>query len=301
MKQLYHVHDWDQHQHYKDRCPPWIKLHRGLLETRKFAKLSMRRRGLLVQLWLLASEDNGNFTADIRDLQFRLRTKDIKQADLDALLESGLIDRGERPTDENMSWASRYIPRQIKEAVLERDGGVCTACGATENVEFDHIIPVSHGGESIEENLQLLCRSCNRKKRVRSTCYADSDLRSLEERRDRGETETEESKKNVCPEPEASGPPVILLPTNRNGDEYPVTEQQLEQWCECYPGVDIRIQLGKMRGWLLSNDTRRKTERGMPRFITNWLGREQDRARASPRQHKSRAERVRELEGLGET
>lgn len=30
--------------------------------------------------------------------------------------------------------------------------------------EFDHIIPLVKGGPDIEENLQLVCRSCNRKK-----------------------------------------------------------------------------------------------------------------------------------------
>ncbi len=32
-----------------------------------------------------------------------------------------------------------------------------------------------------------------------------------------------------------------------------------------------------MRGWLLSNKDRRKTRRGISRFITSWLSREQDR------------------------
>ena len=36
-----------------------------------------------------------------------------------------------------------------------------TRCSCTQNLEFDHIYPHALGGESIEENLRLLCRSHN--------------------------------------------------------------------------------------------------------------------------------------------
>lgn len=80
-----------------------------------------------------------------------------------------------------------------------------------------------------------------------------------------------------CTEPEAgSAPPVVELPLN-DGSEYGVTEEQCREWAELYPSVDVLQQLRNMRGWLLSNKERRKTRRGINRFITNWLSREQDR------------------------
>ena len=36
-----------------------------------------------------------------------------------------------------------------------------------------------------------------------------------------------------------------------------------------------------MRGWLMANPDRRKTKRGISRFINNWLSREQDKGRIS--------------------
>ena len=33
----------------------------------------------------------------------------------------------------------------------------------------------------------------------------------------------------------------------------------------------------KMRGWCLGNPKRRKTRYGIKRFVTSWLGKEQDR------------------------
>ena len=56
------------------------------------------------------------------------------------------------------------IPKDVQMFVWQRDGGHCVQCGSNENLEFDHIIPVSMGGSSTARNIQLLCESCNRSK-----------------------------------------------------------------------------------------------------------------------------------------
>lgn len=59
---------------------------------------------------------------------------------------------------------SRYIPQEIREAVLARDGYRCVKCGSTQYLEVDHILPYSLGGTNELSNLQTLCRKCNSEK-----------------------------------------------------------------------------------------------------------------------------------------
>lgn len=58
----------------------------------------------------------------------------------------------------------RDISDRLKVRVLIRDGNRCRLCGATvtgDNIHFDHIRPWSQGGETIVENIQVLCAKHN--------------------------------------------------------------------------------------------------------------------------------------------
>jgi hypothetical protein len=58
----------------------------------------------------------------------------------------------------------RRISQDVKIAVSARDGGRCRQCGSTQQLHFDHVIPVSRGGANTVANIQLLCGPCNRAK-----------------------------------------------------------------------------------------------------------------------------------------
>ena len=61
----------------------------------------------------------------------------------------------------------RYIPRYIMLRVVRRDNSQCQMCGKAlldNEIEFDHLIPISKGGSSEEHNLRVSCFDCNRNK-----------------------------------------------------------------------------------------------------------------------------------------
>ena len=65
--------NWAVFQHYKDRCPPWIKLHRDLLNDRVYMGLPLASKAIAPLMWLLASESkNGHFDGSLDELVFRL-------------------------------------------------------------------------------------------------------------------------------------------------------------------------------------------------------------------------------------
>ena len=69
-------------------------------------------------------------------------------------------------------WNSLFVeekrPRNptqaTKHIVYARDNGRCVICKSTQDLEYDHIWPYSKGGDREPNNIQLLCRKCNRSK-----------------------------------------------------------------------------------------------------------------------------------------
>ena len=78
------IKNWKKFQHFKDRRPPWIKLHREILEQRDINTISDRAFRLLVNLWVLASDDKemvGNLP-EISDIAWKLRKSEKEIAEL---------------------------------------------------------------------------------------------------------------------------------------------------------------------------------------------------------------------------
>lgn len=94
--------------------------------------------------------------------------------------------------------------------------------------------------------------------------------------------------KTSCSEP--SGPlakvEAIILNT---GQEWLPTHGQVEEWTRLYPAVDIKAAFREIRAWCIANPTKRKTPRGVMRFINSWLSKAQNSTPPPPRsgpQHK---------------
>ena len=60
-----------------------------------------------------------------------------------------------------------YIPKEVRDVVIERGAGRCEYCLIKESDTFvgcqiDHIISEKHNGQTVEENLAYACAYCNR-------------------------------------------------------------------------------------------------------------------------------------------
>jgi hypothetical protein len=83
------VRNWAKFQHYKDRNPPWIKLHFELLSSRDWVMLDDAGKLLAVACMLIASRNEGKVPCDP---DYISRVAYIKRVNFKPLIECGFLD-----------------------------------------------------------------------------------------------------------------------------------------------------------------------------------------------------------------
>jgi hypothetical protein len=108
---------WERFQHYKDRSPSWIKLHRQLLDDYEFHCLPVASRALAPLLWLLASEyRDGQIVGSVKQIAFRLHMAEPDfVAALDPLIQAGFFSI-ENDVDECKQAASTLLAPCLHDA-----------------------------------------------------------------------------------------------------------------------------------------------------------------------------------------
>jgi hypothetical protein len=86
----FQVRNWSKFQHYKNRNPPWIKLHTGLLENYEFASLQDASKLLAMCIWLLAARSDNKMPADPDWIKSKCNLK--TKPDLGPLFDGGFIE-----------------------------------------------------------------------------------------------------------------------------------------------------------------------------------------------------------------
>lgn len=115
----------------------------------------------------------------------------------------------------------------------------------------------------------------------------DKDLTTNKNNKEYKNDKEGKKKEYICPEPGIPAPDCseIFLPLV-DGTFYNVPLQKIRNWEAAFPAVDAMHELKKMLTWLDSNQTKRKTARGIERFINNWLSRTQDNGGSKQEIHK---------------
>ena len=216
-------------------------------------------------------------------------------------------------TSVNDWYLRRFIPLEMKVQLLNRDNFKCQICGkyvtscrdarrfvklGSGLYHIDHIVPVVQGGRATMENLRVTCPECNLKRHKLFT-FKDlleetqnntaesfspqvaADCGELPPRaRGRGiQSNPIQSESEDSTEPQA---PSVLTLTLNDGSEYPITQENIDEWKTAFPNVDVVQQLHAMKLWCKDNPKKRKTKTGIRRFVTSWLDREQNRGGYKP-------------------
>ncbi len=120
---------------------------------------STEREGAIFWIYQNCLYDtSGNYTLEQRKLLI------LEYADKERQKFEKLKLKFESDSAKEIKYDRPRIPEEIRISVWRRDQGKCAQCGSRENLEYDHIIPVSKGGSTTIRNIELLCEKCNREK-----------------------------------------------------------------------------------------------------------------------------------------
>lgn len=86
------VANWGKFQHYRDRNPPWIKLHTSLLDDYDYQKLNDRAKWQLLSIWLMAARQD-NRIPDDRSWIASILHISPEDLELELLVDSGWLER----------------------------------------------------------------------------------------------------------------------------------------------------------------------------------------------------------------
>lgn len=116
-------------------------------------------------------------------------------------------------------------------------------------------------------------------KRIASAWQSHSDPIAVKERKgkEKKEEDSSESKTSFGSKPEET--PILVFKTNGNTKEWPLTQSLVETLQKAFPGLDIQGACRRAWGWCEANPQRRKTARGMGKFLFSWMGRENDKGK----------------------
>ena len=252
-----------------------------IIDSDAFTEMPLSSQALYFHL-LLRADDDG-FLNNAKKI---MRNVGANQNDYDMLLMKRFIIQFDEGVCVIKHWlihnyirSDRYKPTQYIE---EKDMLSIKENGAYQLIKSDNDLPEGNQTTSIG------IPNDNQK---RTTCDTNDTILLTRETQVRlgkdriGKVSIESSINTACPEPEEPAPDreqVISLTLN-DRSEFWIYGDQVEQWSQLFPAVDVLQELRKMKSWLDSNPSRRKTKRGILRFVNSWLSREQDKGKLNYR------------------
>jgi hypothetical protein len=119
---------------------------------------------------------------------------------------------------------------------------------------------------------------------VTALSLSDRDKTVTTEQKSTEEKKREVTKVTSCPKPAKADPGPLADHgfTLSNGNLWRPTVAKIHEWQATFPVMDLDAQLRLAGQWLKDNPAKRKTEKGMHRFLFAWLERAQNSNKALP-------------------
>lgn len=158
------VKNWRDHQHYKKRSPPWIKLHRAITEDYAFAALKDKTKAHLILIWILAAGTEGRVPHDAKFIASRINA--TEPVDLDAMIEAGfLIPDGQREEEtplaqDNSAREKQALYRQQASEIIAFLNSKAERNFDLNGANADHVIARLKDGESMDDLRAVIAKKC---------------------------------------------------------------------------------------------------------------------------------------------
>lgn len=84
-----------------------------------------------------------------------------------------------------------------------------------------------------------------------------------------------------------------MLLAGKEKKDWQPEDSDIIAWQRAYPAIDVHQELAAMESWCDANPTRRKTAKGIKRFVNSWLARAQDKGGSPQAKAKSKNTSIR--------
>lgn len=112
------VANWPKYQHYKDRTPPWIKLHATLISSRCWVLWDDASRALAIACMVIASRTEGDQGSFLADPEYLKRVAYLNsEPDFNPLISCGFLE-----VDSGMLASCKQVARPETETETEKKG-----------------------------------------------------------------------------------------------------------------------------------------------------------------------------------
>lgn len=145
------VKNFEIHQHYRDRRPPWIKFHAALLDDYDFTRLQDASKAHLVLIWLLASKLDNRIPNDPEWIAKQIGA--TAPLDLQGLVAKGFLIEAQGPASNPLAERKQNaIAETERETEAETDSSAKIGKGpakySDQFAEFWAAYPRRAGGDS---------------------------------------------------------------------------------------------------------------------------------------------------------